>query len=171
MPSSVKQAVAHYDFTRANLANIMQVADDVYQSTRPASASIAAMAALPSAPNPHNDLSNQEVLNQAFTMADSPEAASAQIASLAAQVAAMQKKFSRGNGRGGRGQGRGGNRGGGQQPQYNAANPRHKSPRHPDLPPFGACKRHWQFGKSSFVCLEPETCPWKRFIAPKPQTN
>ena len=169
MPSSVKQAVAHYDFTRANLANIMQVADDVYQSTRPASASIAAMAALPSAPNPNNDLSNQEVLNQAFTMADSPDTASAQIASLAAQVAAMQKKFSRGNGRGGRGQGRGGNRGGGQQPQYNAANPRHKSPRHPDLPPFGACKRHWQFGKSSFVCLEPETSPWKKFIAPKPQ--
>ena len=80
MPSSVRQAVAHYDFTRANLANIMQVADDVYQSTRPALASVAAMSALPSAPNPHNDLSHKEVLNQAFTVPQSPEEASAQIA-------------------------------------------------------------------------------------------
>ena len=169
MPSSVKQAVAHYDFTRNNLANIMQVADDVYQSTRPAAASVAAVTALPSAPNPNSDMSNREVLNQAFTVPDSPEAASAQIASLAAQVAALQKKFSKGNGRGGKGQGGGG--GGGQKPQYSAANPRHKSPRHPDLPPFGACKRHWQFGKSSFVCLEPQSCPWRKFTAPKPQNQ
>ena len=166
MPSSVKQAVAHYDFTRTNLANIMQVADDVYQSTRPATASVAAMAALPSAPNPHNDLSTQEVLNQAFAMPDGPEAASAQIASLAAQVAALQKKFNKG----GRGQGRGGGQTG-STPKYSKENPRHTSPRHPDLPPFGACKRHWQFGKSSFVCLEPQTCPWKKFIAPKPQNK
>ena len=172
MPSSVKQAVAHYNFTRADLANIMQVADDVYESTRPASASVAAMS-LPSAPNPHNDLSHKELLNQAFTMPQGADDATAQIASLAAQVAAMQKKFgnpSRGNGRGGRGRGRGGNRGGGQQPpKYSASNPRHTGPRHPDLPPFGACKRHWQFGKSSFVCLEPDSCPWKNFIAPNPK--
>ena len=168
MPSSVKQAVAHYDFTRNNLANIMQVADDVYQSTRP-TPSVAAIAALPSAPNPNSDLSHKEVLNQAFALPNGDDP-SAQIASLAAQVAAMQKKFSKGNGRGGSNQGRGGNRGGGNQtPRYSASNPRHKSPRHPDLPPFGACKRHWQFGKSSFVCLEPTTCPWKNFIAPKPQ--
>ena len=127
--------MAHYNFTRADLANIMQVADDVYESTRPASASVAAMS-LPSAPNPHNDLSHKELLNQAFTVPQGADDATAQIASLAAQVAAMQKKFgnpSRGNGRGGRGRGRGGNRGGGQQPpKYSASNPRHTGPRHPD---------------------------------------
>ena len=44
LPSSVKQAVAHYEFTKANLPAIMQVADDVFLSTRPnPAASVAAL--------------------------------------------------------------------------------------------------------------------------------
>ena len=164
MPPAVRQAVAHYNFTRTNLPNILQVADDVYQSTRPASASVAAISGLPSAPNPNSDLSHEEVLNQAFSIPANGQAAAAQIASIAAQVAALQKKFEK---KGNKGNNNGG--GGGNKPQYSAANPRHKTPRHPDLPPFGACKRHWQFGKSSFVCLEPTSCPWRKFTQEKPK--
>ena len=180
MPSSVRQAVAHYDFTRQNLANIMQVADDVFQSTKTPILQLAAVSAPTTSPNP--DLSTTEVLNQAFVTPSpntTPQTPEAQIASLAAQVAAMQKSFNqrgswrgRGGGRGGRGnRGNrgGGNQGGTQTPKYSAANPRHTTPRHPDLPPFGVCKRHWQFGKSSFTCLEPYTCEWKNFIQPRNQ--
>ena len=180
MPSSVRQAVAHYDFTRQNLENILQVADDVYTSSRPASAQVAAIAApVQTTATPPQD--PPEVLNQAFSQAFSlpPEhiAATTQIAqqAVAAQIAAIyQTGRGRGRGRGGRGSGRGNNRGGrggatGSAPPYSATNPRHRTPRHPDLPPFGVCKRHWQFGKSSFTCLEPYTCEWKKFIQPKPQ--
>ena len=171
MPSSVRQAIAHYDFTRQNLPNIMQVADDVFESTKPASAQIAAVTAPTDTPV---GLSLSEAHNKAFAVPKTQEEASAQIASLAAQVAAIQKSFRGRGGRGGRGRGRGnGARGGGSNstPQYSAANPRHKTPRHPDLPPFGVCRRHWQFGKSSFTCLEPYTCEWKNFIQPKPSNS
>ena len=175
LPSSVKQAVAHYDFTKASLKDVLQVADDVFMSTRPATSTVAAIAAHPSAPAvaspPTNQgLSTTEVLNQGFLVPPPgfPADQAAQIAQ-AAQLAAIYQSFNRGR-RGGRGRGanRGRGRGGqgqsgGQQP-YSAANPRWKTPRHPDLPPFGVCKRHWQFGKSSFVCLEPTSCPWKNFI-------
>ena len=168
MPSAVKQAIAHYDFTRQNLQNIMQVADDVYLSTRP-SAAVAAISAPTTSKN--SDLSTEEVLNQAFNMPHSQEEASAQIiASLAAQVAAISKKFGGGKGQnrgGGKGQGQGGGNGAAARPQYNAANPRWKTPRHADLPPFSSCQRHWKFGKSSFVCLEPTSCPWRKHIQPK----
>ena len=158
MPSSVRQAIAHYDFTRANLANIMQVADDVYLSTKPPSAQVAAISAPTTHPN--SDLSTEEVLNTAFSV-PSDSTPAAQIASLAAQVAALQKNFKKGKGQGQGGKGNGGT------PKYSASNPRWKTPRHADSPPYGSCKRHWQFGKSSFVCLEPTSCPWKQFIAPK----
>ena len=175
MPSSVRQAIAHYDFTRTNLPNIMQVADDVFASSKPPTAQVAAVAAPTDIPT---GLSSSEAHNQAFTVPKTPEEATAQIASLAAQVAAMQKSFrGRGGGRG-RGYRGGGGRGGGSgnasngtTPKYNAANPRHTTPRHPDLPPYGVCKRHWQFGKSSFTCLEPYTCEWRKFIQPKPDKS
>ena len=167
LPSSVKQAVAHYDFTRTNLKDVLQVADDVYMSTRAATASVAAISP------PVTSAEAPEVLNQAFIM-PSEQAVAAQLALQAAQIAAINQNFSRGRGRGRGnrgGRGRGGNRGGGNNPtQYSASNPRWKStPRHADQPPFQSCKRHWQFGKSSFVCLEPGTCPWKNFTQPPPQ--
>ena len=66
LPSSVKQAVAHYDFTKASLNDVVQVADDVFMSTR-ASASIAAVSAPVTSDIP-NTLSPEEVLNQAFSV-------------------------------------------------------------------------------------------------------
>ena len=171
LPNAVKQAVAHYDFTKASLKDVLQVADDVYQSTRPATATVAA---IDTSVPPPSDLSTEEVLNNAFHPLQPSQAAQV------AQIAAIYHQLGRGRGgivqvrgRGNnRGRGRGGRNGGGrggQRPQYSAQNPRHTSPRHPDLPPFGVCKRHWQFGKSNFTCLEPYTCEWKNFIQPKPQ--
>ena len=84
-------------------------------------------------------------------------------------------RFNGGNNRGGRGfGGRGGGSGGGQPSQaggqaagdktkYSKQNPRHTTPRHSDLPPFGVCKKHWDHGKSAKWCLEPKTCEWKNF--------
>ena len=117
-----------------------------------------------------------EVLNQAFHPFMPSTLSADQTAQIAqaAQIAAIYQTYNRGRGgfRGGRGNrgGRGGRGGGnGGQQKYSASNPRWKTPRHPDSPPYGACKRHWQFGKSSFVCLEPQTCPWKQHIQPKTQ--
>ena len=97
MPSSVRQAIAHYDFNRENLANIMQIADDVFASCKPPTAQVAAVTAPVDTPA---GFSSSEAHNQAFTVPKIPEEATAQIASLAAQVAAMQKSF-RGRGGGG----------------------------------------------------------------------
>ena len=167
--------MAHYDFTRNNIKDILQVADDVYQSTRPATAAVAAIAAAPtfSTPPPNT---TPEAMNQAFICPNNPGQAQVPAGPLevqVAQLAALYQNLSSGRrGRGNRsspanrGRGRGGgNRGArGARTQYSAQNPRHTTPRHPDLPPYGVCKRHWTYGKQSFCCLEPQTCEWKNFI-------
>ena len=68
-----------------------------------------------------------------------------------------------GRGRGARG-GRGG-RGGAQQPQTSR-----KGTKHPDLPPgdFKWCNMHFKWGKGSYFCADPSTCPWKDVTAPRP---
>lgn len=181
LPSSVRQAVAHYDFTSKNLMDILQVADDVYESTKPPSATVAAMAvAAPPQPPLVGAAGHapDEVLNTAFLVPD-PAVLQQQTAQAAqvAQLAAIYQSFGRGGRRGGRGYRgqRGGGRGGGNsgkggQETYSASNPRWTTPRHADSPPFGVCKRHWQFGKSSFTCLEPWQCEWKNFLQ-KPNKN
>ena len=74
----------------------------------------------------------------------------------------------RGGNRGGRGGGRGnrGNRGGrgGGRPQQ----PR--GPKHPDLPPgdFKWCGMHHKWGKGSYFCAAPDTCPWRDVTVPRP---
>ena len=175
IPSSVRQAVAHYDLKINTFRDVLQVADDVYASNRPPSAS-ASVAALSLSGSPASAAANPEaeppeVLNQAFHPYMPSPLPPEQIAQVA-QLAAIYQNYNRGRGGRGRGTPRGANRGGrgrGGQQNYSATNPRWKTPRHPDLPPFGSCKRHWQFGKSSFVCLEPQTCPWKQHIQQKPQ--
>ena len=103
-----------------------------------------------------------------------------------AAIAAASWSFRGGRGRGGRGYynnrgnrgGRGAATGGSAQAnqnssnpnqQYSATNPRWKGPRHPDNPPFNSCRKHWDWGKSARFCLEPGTCPWKKFFLPRNQ--
>ena len=171
LPSYVKQAVAHYEFTRTSLKDVLQVADDVFMSTKTNTAQVAAISP-PVTGDTINTIAPEEVLNTGFSGHQSApqQSVAAQLAHQAAQIAAIHQTMvrGRGRGRGNRGRGRGGNRGGANQ--YSAANPRWATtPRHADQPPFGACKRHWQFGKSSFTCLEPTTCPWRNFITTKAQ--
>ena len=74
--------------------------------------------------------------------------------------------------RGGRGRGRGrgrGNRGRGGQGQPQQSNRR--GAKHPDLPPgdFKWCNMHFKFGKGSYFCADPTSCPWKDITAPRPK--
>ena len=93
LPSSVRQAVAHYEFTRTSLKDVLQVADDVYMSTRPATATVAAIAVPASAaalpPPPSNEgLSTTEILNQGFLVPPPTPEQAVQLAQVA-QLAAM----------------------------------------------------------------------------------
>ena len=181
LPSGVKQQISDIPFDKDNFSAICKKADKVYTSTRPSiEPKIAAIApAAPSAPAVYD-----EAFHESWSgLPQDPE------------VAAVG--YGRGGGRGGRGgrgqrgqgrgggqgrgqganrgqgnQGRGGNnnqgqgrgqRGGGQGQGHS----RHKTQRHADLPPFETCFRHWTYGKSAHFCMEPGTCPWKDFWAPK----
>ena len=178
LPNSVKQAVSHHRFNKDTYKEVLELADKVYCSTRPTGASVAAV--------------SQPSLADDADQAD-PWPTQAQIEAMSPEVAAVYKVVRAAGGRGrGRGQanrgfrggagrgGRGGGRGGASAPsqatgqssgqQYNAANPRHQGPRHQDLPPFSSCRKHWLFGKSAHWCMEPLTCPWKKFISP-PSNN
>ena len=187
LPSAVKQAIAGEKFNARNFNNILDLADKVYLSTRPASsATVAALRANEFSPH-----------NQAFHQ-DWPEESEQAIAAFGfgrgggrGAQGGRGGRGGRGGWRGGRGQGRGqsnsNNRGGGQnqgqsssrgqnqnqnsnnqgQGQSNGGHPRHKTPRHADLPPFESCFRHWTHGKSAHFCMEPGSCPWKNFWIPK----
>ena len=84
-------------------------------------------------------------------------------------------------GRGGRGRGRGG-RGSQNQPQTQtqpqaSAQPsggqRHKGNKHPDLPSgvWLGCAMHFKWGRQSYFCSEPQTCPWKNVTATRPTSS
>ena len=149
LPSSVKQAVAHHSFNKDSLNTVLALADKVYESTRPSPAIAAIQAPLDEGFHP-------DWPSQAQEAAEYPE------------VAAISR--GRGRGRGGRGgqRGRGANQAQtASRPFYSKDNPRWTNPRHPDLPPFHVCKKHWIWGKSCHKCDEPNKCPWRKFITPR----
>ena len=152
LPSAVKQAVAHHPFNKDTLQNVLTLADNVYESTRPAGAAVASVE--------HDEAFHSTWPSHAQGVAEEGE------------VAAIRGGARGRGGRGGRGRGRGdsrgGNRGGGTgRIFYTKDNPRWTTPRHPDLPPFHSCKRHWQWGKSCHKCEEPTKCPWRNYISPR----
>ena len=59
--------------------------------------------------------------------------------------------------------------GGQQQSGGNGQQPKHKGPKHPDLPKgqWNGCSMHFRFGKNAYFCAEPASCPWKDFWVPK----
>ena len=191
LPSNVRSHISSEPFTHENFNNITKMADDAFRSHRPpqASAAVAALqqagaTAAPSPPNPGWSLPGNSALDTAFHASFPGQAEAA--AAGAAIAAYTNNRFGgrgrghrggRGNGRGNRGgrggQGRGGNTGSGQGNNSGSnsgsgqAHPRHKTPRHADLPPFESCHRHWTYGKSAHFCTEPSTCPWKQYFIPK----
>ena len=182
LPSNCKAAIANMEFNHETFEAVLQEADAVFESTRPSQGVVAALSDTPTSPSAH-----ETGFHQYWAGPDSRGAGEA--------VAALNYQRGRGGGSGrGRGQrgggsnrGQGGSgrgRGGNSQNQSNSnassgggaagggagTHPRHKTPRHADLPPFEACKRHWTHGKSAHFCVEPWTCPWKQFYTP-PSNN
>merc|ERR1711974_430017 len=41
----------------------------------------------------------------------------------------------------------------------------HKGPKHPDNPPDGVCYSHYKHGKTTIICLRPQKCAWRSFVA------
>ena len=147
LSSAVRAGIASTTFNRQNLEAILQLADDIHEDTKQASATVAAVKSSLDETQPAIPYANQE-------------------------VAAVN----RGRGRGGRGRGSGnrgrGGRGGGAAASGASATgttPRHKGTKHPDLPAgdWKGCSMHFKWGRSAFFCSEPATCPWKDVFTPK----
>ena len=100
LPLSVRQAVAHMKFNKDTFENVVQIADDVYASSRPSGVTVAAATVQPSwtmADNP----SSQELQSTAF-IADPSDPI--QVATQNILAAVQRGGFrGRGGGRGGRG--------------------------------------------------------------------
>ena len=180
LPSNCKAAIANMEFNHETFEAVLQEADAVFESTRP-SASVSALSDIPTSPSAH-----ETGFHQYWAGPDSRGAGEA-VAALHYQrggrgVSGHGRGQNRGQNRGqGRGSGRGRGNNNSSQVSSNAssgsgagggasAHPRHKTPRHADLPPFEACKRHWTHGKSAHFCTEPWSCPWKQFFTP-PSNN
>ena len=174
LPSSCKAAVANRVFNHTTFNAVLQEADAVFDSTRPAQGVVAAVSEVPTSPSAHETGFHQYWVGQ-----DSTKGANAAVDAIYYQ---RGRGVVRGRGQRSRGQRGGrGNRGsasgssgttssGGGAGANSGTHPRHKTPRHADLPPFESCKRHWTHGKSAHFCTEPWTCPWKQFFTP-PSNN
>ena len=164
LSSNVKAGIAHCKFNKENFNEIVQLADDIHASHNPGAAASFSVAAVS--------------LNETQPALPYP----------VPEVAAVRQSGGRGGGgRGGRGnRGWRGNRGGGgrggaqaqtsqngQNQAQTSSQPRHKGPKHPDLPPgeWKGCQMHYKWGKSAFFCAEPSSCPWKNVYTPKPEKN
>ena len=145
LPSNVRAGIAHMEFNQTNYNAILQLADDIHSAT-----AIPAVSAVSAVTN----------LNETQPALPYP----------VPEVSAIRGGRGRGNrGRGGRGRGGRGSSGGaanGSQPQP----PKHKGTKHPDLPPgeWRGCGMHFRWGRGSYFCSEPSTCPWRDIYAAKP---
>ena len=169
LPLHCQHAIAHHKFNKDTFDVVCKLADNVYESNRPQGA----IAAVQVAATP--------ALDDGFICPTQPHqtVVDPNIQAIAAQVAALNRSLGRGRGRGGANRGRGSGRGGSvtnsgagasgsRGPPWSAQNPRHKGTRHPDGPPWGACKKHFIWGKSAHWCEEPFTCEWRTFCTPRP---
>ena len=186
LPGPVRAAIANLVFDADNFNNVVELADDVYDTLRPSGVAIAAATFQPvtlqsatmqpaTAINSLNETQPGipyaiQAPNQAYpapTMFVQPGMA-------APQIAAINR-----GGRGGRGSGRGGGRGnrgnrgnrGGGNNSNNQNGGNRRGPRHPDQPPPESCSMHWKHGKSSYFCTDPHNCPWVNKTAPRSQSQ
>ena len=161
LSSQVRAGIAHCNLTAETFNQVVQLADDIHASNLPVP-SVAAVAT-------------------ATTSLDETQPA---IPYATGEVAAIRGRGGGGGGRGGRGNRGGRNRGGrnrnnrnGQQGQQQSSSsssgPKHTGTKHPDLPPgdWLGCSMHFKWGRQSFFCSEPATCPWKNVYATKPENK
>ena len=167
LPVAVKAAIAGKPFNKDNLASILALADEVFDTCGPSGVSVAAINVAKFQPGA--DSQGQVTL-------PTPATDPGQEGSLAEQVAALSREVKswRGSqaGKGIRGssgsnRGRGGGRGG--RGGLNGSNNNDRGPRHRDGPPLEACKHHWKWGQGAYMCSDPFSCPWKDYLQPKPK--
>ena len=168
LPMSVRLAVSAMKFTHETFDQVVQVADDAYNTSRPSGVTVAATttSTWTSADGP----STQEVQNTGF-IADPNDPVQVATQNI---LAAVQRGNFRGSRGGGRGRGGRGNRGS-QRSRGGTSTASGQSSggrwshlqRHPDNPPSSVCKKHYLFGKSAHWCEEPASCPWKSYFVPK----
>ena len=157
LSSAVKAGIAHCEFNKDTFENVITLADAIHFNTSNGGAAVVA------------------AVGQVQSQLDETLPA---IPYATPEVAAVRGSRGGGRGyRGGRGN-RGGNRGNGRgggatntESAQNGQGGRGRGPRHPDGPPDRACRQHWKWGKSSYFCVEPLTCPWKNHIAPRSNSN
>ena len=143
LPGNVRAGIAHCTFNKDTFDSVVQLADDIYSSSRP-TPSVAAVSRQTSALD-----ETQPGL----------------------QYPVPEVNAIRGGGRG-RGRGRGGRGGrgrGASQGQTGGADKPHKGTKHPDLPEgeWRGCGMHFRWGRGAFFCSAPATCPWKDVYATK----
>ena len=143
LPGNVRAGIAGMQFNSTTFVEVCQKADDIFQSNTPSTPSVAAVSldeTQPALPYPTPEVS-------------------------AIRGGAANRR-GRGN-RGNRGRGRGSNPA---NQASSSANPRHKGPKHPDLPPgeWKGCGLHFKFGRGAHFCAEPASCPWKDVFTPRP---
>ena len=157
LSSQVKAGIAHTTLSKDTFEDVLQLADNIWETQPGAAASVAAIVGDQSA-NPLDE--TQPGLQYPVP-----------------SVSAI----SRGRGRGGRGRGRArGSRGNGQSRPSSSGtqsqatgSARFRGPKHPDLPAgdWKGCGLHFRWGRQAHFCSEPATCPWKDIFTPKPQQN
>ena len=139
LPASVRNGIAKDKFNKDTFKEICEAADSYFASST-SGASVAAIKANLDETQPGIEYPVQE-------------------------VAAIR------GGRGGRGQRGGRGRGGRGRGRGAAATTQRSGTKHPDLPPgdWTGCNMHFKWGRGSYFCTEPTTCPWKNIVAPKPE--
>ena len=150
LPSNVKSGIARQKFNKDTFNEVLQLADDIFESN---DGLVAGRVAAVRAP----------ALDE--TQPAIPYAAP--------EVAATGGfRGGRGRGRGGWRGGRGGRGRGGSQatPANQSSGPRFRGPKHPDLPDgeWSGCQMHHRWGRGAYFCSEPLTCLWKNVLTPKP---
>ena len=156
LPMQVRAGIAHMTFSKQTFNEVLQLADDIFETQNVAtpSGAVNALSASPSLDETQPGL--------AYPVAE-------------INAVSRGRGGRGGRGRGGRGRGRGGGaRGGGQQNPTTTpaqAGPKHKGTRHPDLPAGDVdryCSMHFRWGRGAHFCSEPGSCPWKNVFTPKP---
>ena len=190
LPTHVKAAVAGLRLGDGQLDTTLRLADAVYASLAPPTATAAAVAAV--TPKPQTTAPAQPAQPTPATTNDLETSADTPALDVAAAFRGARQQRGRGTYRP---QARGQPRGRGQYQQFGQPRPAqyryqfqtpyqtasrnqqyqqpyqpqtaNTGPRHADEPPPNACQIHWTYGRSARSCRAPLTCPWKHVIAPQ----
>ena len=164
LPGNVRAGIASTPFNKDTFDTVVKLADDIFSVNRP-TASVAAMV---------GSGSQQGQASPSVNLDETLPGLNYPVVQEVNAIRGNRGGNRGGRGRGGRGNrgGRGGRGGGSQQQSSGASAPpsRHSGTKHPDLPAgeWQGCSMHFKFGRSSYFCAEPATCPWKNVFTPRP---